>query len=387
MLTKMLTMTVALALAVSPAFAAEPAATSDKNESRPLNRSLRDMPDNSWRNLEPQGQDQVEARMYSGACFGGGKFLYFGGAHRSYPGNDVDLFDPVANAWKQVTEAEMPERDSPLWRSLTGGGGGSRELTPKGRPYIEHTYQQVCWNPERKHFFVVMRASGSWSFDPDRAEWTHLSRNIENAEREPRGSWSRNQVVWDPALKAPVLLTSSGSEAGTYKWNYDTATWERLADLPMALKQEFYLSYVPAWKRYLLSARGDAGWVALDVATGEFERLEAPRELADCESLSYDAANEVVIALERKDVGNRATEAVPWALDVKTKKWSQCSPAEPWPKGQTTGRWASLWYDPDHNVHFLINDVRRDRQQTFDGGVTETWAYRHKRKPQTADEK
>lgn len=377
MRTDMLTMIVALALAVSPAFAEEPAAA------RRLNQTLLDMPDDSWRNLEPQGQEQVEARMYSGACFGGGKLLYFGGAHRSYPGNDVDLYDPVANVWKQVTEAEMPERDSDLWRSLTGGGGGSRELTPKGRPYIEHTYQQVCWNPDREHFFVIMRASGTWAFDPDDAEWTHLSRGTDRAGREPRGSWSRNQVVWDPASKAPVLITSSGSEAGTYKWKYDSAEWERMADLPMDLKQEFYLTYVPAWKRPLLSARGDAGWGILNVATGEFEQIEAPRELRHCESLSYDAANEVVIALEGKDVGGRTRAAVPWALDVKSKKWSRCSPAEPWPKGQTTGRWASLWYDPDHNVHFLINDVRRDRRETFDGGVTETWAYRYKGKPRT----
>ena len=314
--------------------------------------------------------------MYSGACFGGARLWYFGGAHRSYPGNDVDLFDPRANAWRQVTEPEMPTRGSELWNRLTGGGGGARYVTSKGRPYVEHTYQQVCWDPVRKHFFVVMLASGTWAFDPRKAEWTFLSGTTERVGAEPRGHWSHNQVVWDPGVKAPVLLVSSGG-GGIWKWDYDRAEWERLAALPRELNwTEFYLTHVPAWERYLLSA-SKVGWGRLDVATGTLEKVEAPRELERCQALSFDAANQVVIALQRKALGKRVTTVVPWALHVETGKWTKLDPPEPWPKGSSTGRWASFWYDPEHNVHYLVNDVRRDRQELFDGGVTETWAYRY----------
>jgi hypothetical protein len=44
-----------------------------------------------------------------------------------------------------------------------------------------------------------------------------------------------------------------------------------------------------------------------------------------------------------------------------------------------------LWYfggahraDKGNDIHLFVNDVRRDRQQLFDGGVTETWAYRYR---------
>ena len=107
-----------------------------------LNQVLLSMPDNTWINLEPAGMGK--ARMYSGACFGGGFLWYFGGAHLSYPGNDVELYNPRSNTWIQATEAEMPERDSPNWKALTGGGGSTKNLSPEGRPYTEHTYQQVC---------------------------------------------------------------------------------------------------------------------------------------------------------------------------------------------------------------------------------------------------
>jgi hypothetical protein len=93
---------------------------------------------------------------------------------------------------------------------------------------------------------------------------------------------------------------------------------------------------------------------------------------------SYDGANRVVIALADRQIDKRRRTVVPWALDVATLEWTDLDPPKPWPEGQTTGRWTRLWYDADHNVHLFVNDVKRDRQELFDGGVTETWAYRYK---------
>jgi len=87
------------------------------------------------------------------------------------------------------------------------------------------------------------------------------------------------------------------------------------------------------------------------------------------------------IALARRTLDRYTQTVQPWALDVATLRWRELPPA-PWPKGQCTGNWAKLWYDPRHNVHLFINDVKRDRRELFDGGVTETWAYRYK-KPTT----
>ena len=87
----------------------------------------------------------------------------------------------------------------------------------------------------------------------------------------------------------------------------------------------------------------------------------------------------IVIALARQRVSRYRVTVVPWALDVRTLEWSKLDPPRPWPEGQAAGSWAKLWYDADHNVHVFVNDVKRDRHETYDGGVTETWAFRYKR--------
>lgn len=91
----------------------------------------------------------------------------------------------------------------------------------------------------------------------------------------------------------------------------------------------------------------------------------------------------MVIALGQQKLDKYRKTVVPWVLDIGTGKWTRPDPQKPWPpkpwpQGQATGSWAKLWYDADHNVHLFVNDVKRDRQELFDGGVTETWAYRYR---------
>jgi hypothetical protein len=361
---------VALAACMGAAGAGQGA---DASGDGPLNPDLLAMPPNTWRNLEPAGQDSVEARMYSGACFGGGRLWYFGGAHRSWPGNDVDLFDPRANRWRQVTEPEMPERGSDLWKRLTGGGGGAGGLTPRGRPFIEHTYQQVCWQPDRDRFFVAMARSGTWEFDPRRAEWISL---LGPDRDQPRGSWAHNNVLWDPAVGAPVLVVGSGG-GSIHRFDHAARVWVRLAGVPPVLNwNEFYSTYVPPWRAHLVST-AKKGFFRFDPAAGKAEPVDSPEALAGCQALSYDAAGRAVVALQRRRVSKYRWTVVPWAMDAESLAWRRLDPPKPWPEGHSTGRWASLWYDPDHGVHLLVSDVQRDRDRLFDGGVTETWAYRY----------
>lgn len=342
----------------------------------PPNPRLLALADNAWLNLKPAGM--AKARMYSGACFGGGFLWYFGGAHRSYPGNDVQLYDPRANRWVQATEPEMPPRDSADWKAMTGGGGTTRVLSPTGRPYTEHTYQQVCWQPKRRRFFVVLVSSGTWEFDPQKRRWHHLIDRFKNRGDDPRGSWAQNHLLYDPPSEAPVLITGSGGGAAMFRFDHDNCRWHRLGPTPEALKwNEFYSTYVPAWKAHLISTMRK-GFSRFDAAARKLTPIETPEALTRCQCLAYDAANHVVVALAATKVSKYRKTVAPWALDLKTTTWQEMAPKPPAPVGQTVGAWATLWYDPAHNVHLLINCVRRDRQQLFDGGVTETWAYRYK---------
>jgi hypothetical protein len=162
-----------------------------------------------------------------------------------------------------------------------------------------------------------------------------------------------------------------------YRFEHEGHTWKRVGDRPRDLAwNEFYSTYVPQWKAHLISTM-KAGFFKLDVVSNALTPVEAPPALTRCQSLSRDGAGGVVIALEMKPVSKRRSTVIPWALDVTTLQWSRLDPPRPWPEGQATGRWAKLWYDPRHKVHLFINDVRRDRERLFDGGVTETWAFRY----------
>src|SRR5438477_5033159 len=72
--------------------------------------SLSTLSDNSWRQLNlavstryltpnfvvtptPIADPNPQSRTFSGLVAGGNRILYFGGGHRSYPGNDVEVFD------------------------------------------------------------------------------------------------------------------------------------------------------------------------------------------------------------------------------------------------------------------------------------------------------
>jgi hypothetical protein len=348
-----------------------------------LNETLLALPDNAWRKLDVKGT--AKARMYSGACFGGGRLWYFGGAHRGYKGNDVELFDPRALAWTQATEAEWPAVGSADWKSMTSGGGTTRSLSTTGRPFTEHTYQQVCWQPGRRRFFIVLVSSGTWEFDPATRQWTHLTNRFEDKAADPRGSWAQNQVIYEPLLGAPVLIVGTGGDAARYQFDHECRAWKKLGPTPEKLKwNEPYMTYVPELGGHVASTSKN-GWFLFQVARGMLRPLEAPDALSHCQSLAYDSANKVVIALARQKTGKYTQTVKPWALDVATMKWTELSPPRPWPEGQCTGNWAKLWYDPDHNVHLFVNDVRRDREELFDGGVTETWAYRYARPAPTTE--
>jgi hypothetical protein len=316
--------------------------------------------------------------MYSGCCAGGGYLWYFGGAHRAYKGNDVQLFDSGANEWIQATEPEWPEKGSPDWKAMTSGGGTTTKLSPKGRPFTEHTYQQVCWQPERKRFFVVLVSSGTWEFDPVAREWIHVINRFEDRS-EPRGHWAHNHVLYDPALKAPVLVCTTRT-TGVYRFDHARRAWVRRGERPAELAwNEFYSTYVPPWKCHLISTM-KRGFFRYDVAANRLTPVESPEALAGCQSLAYDTANRVVIALARKRLGKRTVTVTPWALDIGTRTWTELDPPKPWPQGQATGRWAKLWYDEELEAHLFVNDVKRDRRELFDGGVTETWAFRFQRR-------
>ncbi len=124
--------------------------------------------DNSWRQLNlsastryltpdfqvtatPIADPNPRSRTYSGLVAGGNRVFYFGGGHNSYPGNDVEVFDPVTLRWEQSYIPEVCPRvaTEPCYNLY--GGAGTQVTTPLGRPYTEHTYQMYAYDPRVPH--------------------------------------------------------------------------------------------------------------------------------------------------------------------------------------------------------------------------------------------
>jgi hypothetical protein len=332
-----------------------------------LNAKLVNMPENSWLRLEPP--KSATSRAYSGCCFGGGLFWHWGGAHRSYMGNEVDLYDPVRNEWKS-SEKEWPDETN---LKLMAGVKAPRDpVSPKLRPWPGHSYQQVCYVPERKAFFMVNRGH-TWEFSPETMEWTCLAGPASKGKKtSPRCQGAQSHhVIYDPSLKAPVLIMTTGP-FGTFVYDYAKMEWRERKNAPMRWA-ELYSTYADSKKLHVVSGNKKHGMWTYDAAKEEWKKLEGvPERLLGTQALAYDSTSDVVLAAA-PNKGKAPLEL--FVMDPETMKWSEQKPANAGPS--SGGLWAPMWYDADHQVFLYLNF--ESRGPDFKGGKTTTWAYRHKK--------
>ena len=328
-----------------------------------LNPRILAMGDNAWLKMKPPREP--DGRNYSCPCWGDGKIFYFGGAHFSYQYDDIDFYDIAANAWTRSWEdrARAPKKgeEAPLPHS------------PKtGRLWPRHTYQQVCWLPERKVFFY-MPGIDTWEFDPAKMKWTWLAgahgKDKQTFSPKPQGI-QNSHCFYSPDLKAPVAIMTTG-DWGTYVFDQAKGEWRKRKPVPQkTVWHELYSTYVPPLKCHLVSQRGEPFMWTYNAATEEWKDLAGvPEPLRGCQALAYDSANGVVLAMvtDPQAKGTRRP-LLTWVLDPRTMKWSLEKSSGPVPLGSAA--WAPLWYDRDHNAFFFLN-------RTGQSGC-ETWVYRYK---------
>jgi len=316
--------------------------------------------------------------MYSGCCIGDGKLWFFGGGHGAYKYNDVELYDVAANRWDRMTEREA-------WTEVKGaegmgGGWGVGVPSHKLRPLGQHTYQQVCWVPERKKFLAVL-SPGTWEFDPVTKQWVCLAgihagklagkagplapakhervkmgrssfgynvtvwrtqdgrEVVQPNRRDPLG-WQTPDgkkvtdvgtfspgfqtggglVIYDAALKKPLCFDGGRAE-GRALWAFDfkKMAWEKLmfVAIPRSVRN-YAAAGLPKGSHLVTSGKGK--WWLLNPSKRELKPLEnVPEPLKDrgCQSLTYDTTNKVVLILTRTVVGKEGKYPV-YALDVWT---------------------------------------------------------------------
>ncbi len=346
-----------------------------------LNPRILAMADGTWLKMNPKREP--DGRNYSGCCWGdwgqGPKIFYFGGAHFSYQYDDIAIYDIATNTWTKTWKPGSTklnvEKSGTEKGKKKDRGASLRAAAEAGRLQATHTYQQVCWVPERK-VFSYLGWSGHWEFDPVKNRWTclFLPTLYQQGEKKlvPWTRWAvqTHHLYYSPVAKSPIAITTHRPQGD---WIYDAKKkqWKGLKRSIGSMGGEIYSTYVPTLKAQVLSAgksgfylhrmvKDGAGW-----KTAWTPLKDVPKELIGCKALAYDSANDVVIALK---AGNRKTPVRAFCFDPKTLKWSEVKPAGPVPKGE--GRFAPLWYEEDHNAFFYMN---RTGQTSC-----ETWFFRYK---------
>jgi Galactose oxidase, central domain len=349
-----------------------------------LNSRIVAMADNSWLKMNPG--KEPDGRNYSGCCLAdwgqGSKIWYFGGAHNSYAYDDVAFYDIATNTWtpswkdrRNWMKMNLPGKDKQEKRAAR-----SRKMVEAKRLPCTHTYQQVCWVPERK-VFAYLGHLGSWEFDPVTMKWDIIALPLYSQyEGMPESlkrfcPWTRwavqtHHLYYSPDAQAPVAITTHRPQ-GDWIYNAKKKQWTRLKRSVGSVGGEIYSTYVPTLKAQILSAGKSGFFLHKMVKDGTGWKTvwtpmkDVPKELIGCKALAYDSTNDVVIALKP---GNRKTPVRTFCLDIKTMKWSETKPINP-PKGH--GLFAPLWYEPDHHAFFFLARTSQTR--------CETWFYRYKK--------
>jgi hypothetical protein len=370
--------------------------------------------DNTWVYLDPQPSKRLVLetrdpssavheitskepafREYTSPQFGDGKIFYFGGGHSGYFGNDVEMYDPAENIWRQCYRPHCPPRDDTTYFS----GGSERSYvdpeTGDGQPFVIHGYARTGYDGGSHRYVCTAMfptktsrdpATGQWkldsqafgliAFDPRTNRWEYLARTPPELESGMTG------LAYDPDLGG--LL---GFGSGTVLL-FKEGKWSPFASPAVSLVASGGAApvYVPEQESYLVAVLGHGG-------ASEQGRLAifrtAERQAANIDSLpdelrgrigpgtgaynlvmAYDAGQKKTILMstgadQRPDV---------WTYDLAADGWEQLPRSAPAPKligpfEPGRGR-APLMYDAVRNVFFLL---------ARGGDSAETWAYRYKR--------
>jgi len=316
----------------------------------------------------------------------------FGGGHATHPGNDVDLYHVEANQWAEQYPPETPPNGSPEARIISGAGSAVASITPLGRPYTQHTYQQSAYDARRKRFLTVV-PSGTWAWNPATGGWTLLT-GPSKGTFSPDWQLSHGNVVYERDADTLLAFVSApqGSviQRGAYRFNGDTNTWTYVGPFPVEKEfsyKELYSAYNPD-RREVAVVVSESRLFRYRFTNNTWTEVTSfPAALQGVfPNFDYDTKNRVMVFLvtpiwkidERND---RPTQI--WVWDPEGDKWSNppTPPSAPQVIPYASKERGSFVYDSIHNVFIFLKMVQQycGVPGNYDcGGTTKTWAYRYK---------
>lgn len=355
----------------------------------PTTQDGRNLPPNTWvqlstvpaRRFIPKGfTDCTQAgvlshpvgRRASSIVYGGGIF-YWGGAGQSYPANDVELFDIASNTWTQQYQPDcLPAcctADQTCDNAcLVMGGAGTTELTPLGRPYVEHAVQLVTYNPLRQRYTAAL-TPGLWEWDPSTKEWTQLT-----PDRPLSTDLASKMLMYDPDVQTVLYFATTQYNHTVFAFDYGTNTWVAHGPIPPEVTwSSIFGAYDSNEHKYLISHGTGAMWIYDAIAEAWTQLENVPAAVALSESMAYDPVAGVFL-LAKPD---GAMNVQLWSYRISSDTWTQLAPAGEVPNGPTP-LYNGLVYDSVWKRFYFLNvrSIGGGGQGGSGESDVETWAYR-----------
>lgn len=378
-----------------------------------LNPILTELPDNTWVYMNPEpslryfpvfrdpeatealtDKDRVatrepQGRSYTGVVYGDNKIFYFGGAHRSYPGNDVEIYDIARNVWTQSYKPEVPPANDPVY-----GSGGSENISPTAKPYTLHGYARTTYNPAFKRYICTASFSLA-SYDPTANQWYWLAGKYAPNSQPPHPNNIADLSQWDQGLGG-ILGFSSGSSSQIWLFRNGVWTQHDYVNATLAGNGGSASVYIHTLRSHLIALMpqgnccGSYSQGRLYLYNSVTKRLKeitsmpiALKEQFYPEGnfvMAYDTLNKKVVGFSAQDKGLKASSRIQtWIYDPFKDIWEQLpiSNSSPLVPGFSATNRSPFQYDPVHNVFIFVFPKRI--HQDGEVGFVETWAYRYKK--------
>lgn len=246
---------------------------------------------------------------------------------------------------------------------------GTSELTPSGRPYVEHAVQLITYNSLRKRY-TYAHTSGLWEWDPSTTEWNRLS-----PDRPESTDVATKMLVYDPDLETVLYFATTQANHTVFRFDYTTNTWVVHGPIPDQITwADIFSAYDSKEHKYLVSHGTRTMWI-YDALARTWTRLQnVPADVLLSYSLAYDAVAGVFV-LGRPDMTNSVRL---WSYRIATDTWTKLEPAAGPPNGPT-GDSNLLVYDQVWKRFYFLN-TRSAGPGGGEGGSAEkdveTWSYR-----------
>jgi hypothetical protein len=327
-----------------------------------------DLPDNTWALLRPTLHNgEVEARSYSGICYDSdrGSIYYFGGAHGSYLGNDVDEFNVADNNWREHYPAEFVNSCCNAGLCGTCSGGGDDGISPTGKPATAHTYTAYTYSSKEKAFVYFARSSGTWLYYPATTRWVKRNR-APVRESDPLG----RSAVYVPEKDLVYVKFVNGE---FYTYNINTDAWTRKTPYPDWTSDAVILYVKKENAIYLVRQRIAKYSIEKDTWTDLGPTLAGKA----IPGAAYDSHNNVILQIVGYD-DNSPVYSMLHKFDITTGQWERIKPISLPPFNNT--RYYEFTFDPINNVFILLRPVVNYSRpgDYFSHDDMNTYIYRYK---------